>query len=182
MIGTITPMQPLPYDPIAQARHNWREAGWDEAAEGMAVVTSVFRVNQILLARIESALKPFGLSFARFEMLRLLGFSRSGQLPMSRARELLQVHPASVTNTVDRLEADKLVRRSRNPRDGRSFLVEITPAGQAVLTEATDALNEQVFAPIDFGPEDLATLGRLLAGFRRRHGDFWDPRPTPEPL
>lgn len=174
--------QPLPSDPIAQARQNWREAGWTEAADGMAVVTSVFRVNQILLARIEAALKPHGLSFARFEMLRLLGFSRSGRMPMSRARDLLQVHPASVTNTVDRLEAADLVRRTPNPRDGRSFLVEITPAGAEVLDRATKALNEQVFAAIDFDGTDLQTLTRLLAGFRRRHGDFRDPVPHPEPF
>lgn len=175
-------MQPLPSDPIAQARQNWREAGWGDAADQMALVTSVFRVNQILLAQIEAALRPHGLTFARFEMLRLLGFSRSGRMPMSRARDLLQVHPASVTNTVDRLEADDLVRRSPNPRDGRSFLVEITPAGVAVLDKATDALNKQVFAPLDLAPDDIATLGRVLAGFRRRYGDFKDPAPTPEPF
>ena len=111
-----------------------------------------------------------------------LGFSRSGRMPMSRARDLLQVHPASVTNTVDRLEAADLVRRTPNPRDGRSFLVEITPAGAEVLDRATKALNEQVFAAIDFDGTDLQTLTRLLAGFRRRHGDFRDPVPHPEPF
>lgn len=175
-------MQPLPADPIAQARQNWRDAGWGDAADGMAAVTSVVRVNQILLARIEATLKPHGLSFARFEMLRLLGFSRSGRMRMSRARELLQVHPASVTNTVDRLEAAELVRRLRNPNDGRSFLVEITAAGRAVLDSATEALNTEVFAPLDFDADELAALTRVLAGFRRRHGDYREPTPPPEPF
>ncbi|MEQ6902106.1 MarR family transcriptional regulator [Nocardioides sp. YIM 152588] len=172
----------LPADPIAQARQNWRDHGWAEAADGMAVVTSVFRVNQILLARIDAALKPFGLSFARFEMLRLLGFTHSGRMPMSRARDLLQVHPTSVTNTVDRLEADGLVRRTPNPRDGRSFLVEITPSGRELVATATDALNEQVFAPLDFDAEGMQAVSRLLAGFRQRHGDFREPQAPPEPL
>ncbi|TYL49853.1 MarR family transcriptional regulator [Nocardioides sp. BGMRC 2183] len=174
--------QPLPSDPIAQARQNWRDHGWAEAADGMAVVTSVFRVNQILVASIDAALKPFGLSFARFEMLRLLGFTHAGRMPMGRARDLLQVHPTSVTNTVDRLEADGLVRRTPNPHDGRSFLVEITPAGRDLLATATTALNEQVFAGVDFDAEELRTLSRLLAGFRRRAGDFRDPKDPPEPF
>ena len=180
--SSITQMQPLPSDPIAQARQNWRDAGWGEVADQMAVVTSVFRVNQILVAEIEVALRPFGLSFARFEFLRLLGFSRSGVMPMSRARALLQVHPASVTNTVDRLESAALVRRTRNPTDGRSFLVEITDAGREVLDRATDALNEEVFGALDLEPEELTTLSRVLAGFRRRHGDFREARAHPEPF
>ena len=46
----------------------------------------------------------------------LLLFSRRGSLPMARIGERLQVHPASVTNAVDRLEAQGLVRRVPHPR------------------------------------------------------------------
>ncbi|MPV88512.1 MarR family transcriptional regulator, partial [Georgenia ruanii] len=86
----------------------------------MAAVTSVMRAQQLMLARIDQALRPHGLSFARYEMLRLLAFTREGRLPMASATARLQVHPASVTNTVDRLERDGLVRREPHPRDGRA--------------------------------------------------------------
>jgi DNA-binding MarR family transcriptional regulator len=174
--------EPLPSDPIAQARQNWRDRGWVDAADRMAAVTSVVRVNQMLQARIEATLKPHGLTFARFEMLRLLGFSHAGRMTMSRARELLQVHPASITNTVDKLEADALVRRTANPDDGRSFLVEITDAGRELVEVATAALNAEVFEVVDLDDDEVATLVRMLAGFRRRAGDFVDPKPQPEPL
>ena len=42
----------------------------------MAFVTSVARVHQILMARIDACLEPFGLTFSRFEVLMLLLFSR----------------------------------------------------------------------------------------------------------
>ena len=96
----------------------------------MAVVTSVMRVQQLLLRQVEEVLRPLGLTFARYEVLMLLGFSRTGALPVGKVGERLQVHPASVTNAVDRLERDGFVERVANPRDGRSVLASITPAGR----------------------------------------------------
>ncbi len=60
----------------------------------------------------------------------LLFFSRRGELPVGLVGERLQVHPASVTNAVDRLESDGLVERRRNPSDGRSVLAAITVEGR----------------------------------------------------
>ena len=120
---------PLGIDPIELARQNWVDAGWVDAADGMAFVTSLVRVHQLVLARIEELLRPYELTFARFEVLRLLAFSRRGVLPVGKVGERLQVHPASVTNAVQRLEGAGLVRRDANPRDGRSVLVTITPPG-----------------------------------------------------
>lgn len=174
--------QPLPWDPIAEARQNWREQGWREAADGMAAVTSVMRVHQILLARIDAALKPHGLSFARFEMLRLLAFAQDHRLPMGRARDLLQVHPASVTNIVDRLELDRLVKRVAHPHDGRSVLIELTALGGDLVEDATASLNAQVFENVGMSSDELRTVTRLLAAFRERAGDFAPPVAAPEPL
>ena len=57
-------------DPIELAHANWSAAGWAEAADGMALVTSIMRVQQLFLADIESILRPHGLTFARYEVLR----------------------------------------------------------------------------------------------------------------
>src|SRR5690349_19310354 len=141
---------PLSMDPIAEARRHWQDRGWSEAADGMAAVTSIMRTQQILLARIEAILKPYELTFARFELLALLSFTKEGALPMAKASARLQVHPTSVTNTVDRLERAGLVRRGADPDDGRTKLVEITPRGRDVVAKATLALNEEVFAKPGF--------------------------------
>ncbi len=87
-------------DPIAVARSNWERAGWGYVAEGMVAVTSVMRAHQILLARVETALRPYDLSFSRFELLRLLAFSRTGALPITKASDRLQVHVTSVTHAI----------------------------------------------------------------------------------
>src|SRR3954453_4312630 len=125
-----TPSPPLAADPIDLARSRWCDEGWTGAADGMSVVTSIMRVQQVLLARVETILRPLSLTFARYEVLMLLRFSRKGCLPVGKIGERLQVHPASVTNAVHRLEQDGFVVRTPNPSDGRSVLAEITSTGR----------------------------------------------------
>jgi len=162
---------PLPFDPIEEARRQWVAHGWEPAADGMAAVTSVMRAQQILLARVEAVLKPLDLTFARYELLMLLSFSRAGALPLSKTWGRLQVHPTSVTNTVDRLQGQGLVRRRPHPTDGRVTLVEITDAGREVAARATSALN-QVFESPGLDPDKVGRLVALLADLRRDAGDF----------
>ena len=95
---------PLPFDPVTEAARLWREHGWADAADGMATVTSLMRAQAIVQARVDDVLRPLRLSFARYELLMLLSFTRSGALPMAKAGARLQVHPASVTNAASRLE------------------------------------------------------------------------------
>lgn len=163
---------PLPQDPIAEAHRQWTAHGWGEYADGMAAITSVIRAQQIFLARVEEVLKPLGLTFARYELLTLLHFTRSGALPMAKASARLQVHPTSVTNAVDRLEAVGLVRRTPHPTDGRTTLVELTDEGHALSLRATRELNDAVFGSPGLAADDLEPLLRIMARLRQGAGDF----------
>jgi DNA-binding MarR family transcriptional regulator len=163
---------PAKRDPIAAARANWECAGWGDASQGMVAVTSVMRAHQILLARIQTALRPFGLSFSRFELLRLLAFSRTGALPITKASDRLQVHVSSVTRAIRRLQADGLVRRVSHPTDGRTTLVQITALGRSTVEDATVTLNEQVFADIGMDAGESQALVLSLEVLRHNAGDF----------
>lgn len=72
---------PLPWDPIAEARRNWERRDWP-APSAMAAVTSLTRAHQVTLRRIDAVLRPLELTFARYEALVLLCFSRRGSLPL----------------------------------------------------------------------------------------------------
>lgn len=148
----------------------------------MAVVTSVMRAQQLLLARVDSALKPFGLSFARFEVLRLLAFSRSGRLPLSSVVARLQVHPTTVTSTADRLVRDGLILREPHPHDGRAAMLALTDGGRELVERATAALNADVFSSPGVNRPDASDLVSIVARLRRDAGDFTEPRPQPDPL
>lgn len=159
-------------DPIAEARKNWEDAGWGDVAGGMQAVTSVMRVHQILLARVESVLKPWELSFSRYELLRLLAFSRRGSLPITKASDRLQVHVTSVTHAIRRLEESELVRRAPHPTDGRTTLVEITDAGRVAVEEATIALNREVFGDVGMTESQSTALVKSINAVRRHSGDI----------
>ena len=154
-------------DPISEARRQWVDHGWGDVADTMAVVTSIIRAQQLLLARMESAVRPHGLTFARYELLQLLSFTREGVMPMGKIGDRLQVHPASVTNAVDRLEADGLVRRTPHPLDKRKTLARITPKGRRCASAATADVNA-AFAELDLDPALFGALREVRAAA----GDF----------
>jgi DNA-binding MarR family transcriptional regulator len=154
------------------ARANWERAGWGDVSNGMVAVTSVMRAHQILLARVENALRPYDLSFARYELLRLLAFSRNGALPITKASDRLQVHVTSVTHAIRRLEGNGLVARLPHPTDGRTTLVQITKVGRSTVEDATVTLNREVFADIGLSDDESRALAASIETLRRNAGDF----------
>ncbi|MFX4288388.1 MarR family winged helix-turn-helix transcriptional regulator [Janibacter sp. G349] len=158
-------------DPIAAAHDQWVTHGWTDAADGMALITSVVRAQQLVHERVEAVLRPHDLTFARFEILRLLAFSRRREMPMSRLGSLLQVHATSVTSAVVRLEKQGLVERRQSPDDGRVVLASITAKGGAVVEDATKDLNAQVFSSPGLAEAEVRQATALLSSLRAAHGD-----------
>ncbi|WP_457207214.1 MarR family winged helix-turn-helix transcriptional regulator [Nocardioides sp. P5_C9_2] len=158
-------------DPIHEARSQWVRHGWDDAADGMAMVTSIVRVQQLLMEQIDAVLRPLDLTFARYEILRLLSFAQSGSMAMTRLGSLLQVHPTSVTSAVERLVRQGYVERLRREDDRRVVLAALTDAGRAVVDEATSGLNARVFESPGIPVDDVLRLTELLAELRAAAGD-----------
>ncbi len=165
-----SPSRQLPFDPIAEARRHWDDR-WPGGAT-MAAATSIMRAQQIVLARVDEALKPFALTFARYEALVLLSFSRRGSLPLGKMGERLMIHPTSVTNIVDRLERQGLVRRLDHPTDRRTTLCEITTDGRAVVDKATAAVRDVDLGISGLTGREVDQLTRLLGKLRKESGDF----------
>jgi DNA-binding MarR family transcriptional regulator len=160
----------LRFDPIAEAQRQWIRHGWPQHIPMMAVV-SITRVQQLMLTQVERALRPFDLTLARYEALVLLYFSSKGSLPLGKIGERLQVHPTSVTNTIDRLQHQELVRRVPHPADRRATLAEITPKGRQLVPEATKVIIETL-ANMPFTVSEAEQIFELLQRFRERSGDF----------
>ena len=162
----------LPFDPIARAGDLW-ERRWGRSP-AMLAVTSIMRAQAILIAELDARLRPYELTFARYEALVLLTFSSSGALSLSKIGERLMVHPTSVTNTIDRLERQGYVRRRPNPRDGRGVLAEITETGRDAVERATRDLMSADFGLGAYAEGDLSTIFDLLRSLRVTAGDFQD--------
>jgi DNA-binding MarR family transcriptional regulator len=163
---------PLRFDPIDEAGRQWRAHWPDAPLAAMMAVTSIMRVQQVLLGRLNEALEPFGLTFARYEALMLLYFSRAGSLPLGKMGDRLQVHAASVTNLVNGLERAGLVVRTPHPSDRRTTLATITPRGREVAESATRTLHDLRFGTAPLDDAQLTALTEVLRAARRGAGDF----------
>jgi DNA-binding MarR family transcriptional regulator len=160
----------LPFDPIDRAARIW-EVRFGPSPS-MAAVTSIMRAQQILLGELDALLRPYQLTFARYEALVLLTFSRRGELPMQVIGERLMVHPTSVTNIISRLERQQLVIRRQNPADGRGRLAEITQAGRDLVQRATRDLMAAEFGLGGYEKEQLQEIFDLFRELRLTAGDF----------
>lgn len=163
----------LAFDPIEIARYQWVERGWVDAAPGLAAITTAMRIQQIFVAWADDILKQFELNFARWEVLILLYFSKQNTAPLGKIGERLQVHPASITNTVNRLEKVRFVKRMSDPSDGRGVIAKLTPKGLQVVEEVTPILNRDLFKELGgLTREQLGEFFMLGRQIRRNAGDF----------
>ncbi len=162
----------LPFDPIEEAGRQWRKHWGTSMVAPMMAVTSIMRVQQILLARLNEALAAYGLTFARYEALMLLYLSRRGSLPLGKMGARLQVHPTSVTNLIDGLEKLGYVERTPHPSDRRTTLASITDRGREVAAEATEALHAIRFGTPALRKSELESVTQALGAWRETAGDF----------
>jgi DNA-binding MarR family transcriptional regulator len=172
---------PLSIDPIAEARRHWDERWGGDATASMAAVTSIMRAQQIALARLNELLAPLDLTFARYEALMLLFYSRKGELPLGKVSDRLQVHRASVTNVIDKLVDSGYVERAEHGQDRRAILARITKDGKRVARLATKRLNAAGFGMQPLGDARCEEIYELLRAFRAGAGDYELPGESGRP-
>lgn len=143
-----------------------------EVGDAMAAATSILRAQQVVVVAVDGALRPFGPTFARYEGLVLLSFSRTGSLPLGKMGRRLMIHPTSVTNIVDRLKSQGLVGRVPHPTDGRTTLAVLTDQGRELVGNATEAVNSALFGLDGLTSAALGHLTRVVRELRVEAGDF----------
>jgi DNA-binding MarR family transcriptional regulator len=133
--------------------------------------THLARTSLFLDALQDECLAPFGIGFGDFAVLRLLQDAPGGRpLSPTRLADLVVLTTGGMTKVVDRLERLGLVRRLKDPHDGRGVLVALTSKGRRTCDRASEAYiagRERVLARL--APDEIATiddaLARLLAAF-----------------
>ncbi len=107
-------------------------------------------------------LREIGLTAPQYGTLRTL--DATGPTSQQAIAEQLGLSGTAILQTVDRLEADQLVKRHRNQNDRRSYALELTPRGRNALrnvTAALDAISAELDHTLD-GPKQQQRLQRLL--------------------
>src|SRR5437762_230977 len=160
-------VRPLRFDAIEAARRNWEEHDLPEP-DAMAAATSIMRAEQIVSAAVEQALRPLGLTFARWELLMLLTFSKHGSLPMTKIGDRLMVHPTGISKLVDpcqRRPALAEIRTLLTTQDTRSLVNKASRTGGKPRRAAEKALATRA-ALIDLAAELFSEEGYIQTSIR----------------
>jgi DNA-binding MarR family transcriptional regulator len=171
--------EPAPFDVVEASRRVWLQQWEPEAASGMAVFTAILRSAELLSAEVNRVMQRHELTFARYEVLTWLATDPESSLALSWISKTLRIPPATVTNLIDRLEQDKLVRRVPHPSDARTTLAVITARGRRIARSATDDLNSTVYEQIGLTEPQRHQLTDLLAELRANGNEF-DVERSPE--
>ena len=121
---------------------------------------------QSVQERLEGVLADVGLTSAKYQAIDLL--ARAGEpLTLSELASQLKCVRSNITQLVDRLEADGLVKRVDDPSDRRAVRALLTPLGMERRTAGTEAvgrLQDEVAARV--APAERAVLHRVLAALK----------------
>ncbi|MGB8511020.1 MAG: MarR family transcriptional regulator [Pyrinomonadaceae bacterium] len=125
----------------------------------------LLQVSQRVETRLEAALAESGLTLAKIGVLNHL--VKAGEsLPLSRLAERSSCVKSNMTQLVDRLEADGLVKRADHPEDRRAVLAAITEEGLRRYEaggRALAALERELLE--DFTDEERAVFTEYLRRF-----------------
>lgn len=122
---------------------------YDQTPDANVVATeavmNTIRTADLLFDQIGRLLRPLNVSATGGLVLGIL--RDHGPMSPSALSDRLIVTRATVTGVLDSLEQLAFVRRSANPTDRRSLVVEITPAGLDVLQQLRTIVhrNEKVW-------------------------------------
>lgn len=123
---------------------------------------SILHAAQTINDRLEAALATVGLSVAKYSALSKLA-EATEPLTLSELAARLSCVRSNITQLVDRLEADGLVRRVDDPNDRRSVRAELTPVGEEKQAAgAREMAREQEELARLVSPMDLASLESAL--------------------
>ena len=134
-----------------------------ESCDAYRLIEALMQSGKYTETQLDAALATAGLSAAKWSVLRQL-MAAEGQLPLGQLALRLSCVKSNATQLVDRLAADRLVRRVPDPADRRSILAELTAEGR--LAHATGLTIVQEFERQlleDYSPTERVLLQRLLA-------------------
>lgn len=108
-------------------------------AWAVATADAVFEVHAAVLTEFETLTAGSGLTPSLARGLWALD-PEDGPLPRRTVAERLGCDPSNVTLLADRLEQQRLVRRTRDPADGRVRALELTAKGRDLRQRLAQAL------------------------------------------
>ena len=130
-----------------------------------ALLFALIELGAQLQHQVEDALETVGLSLAKHRVLATLA-EEATSMSLSELAARQKCVRSNITQLVDRLEADGLVRREPDPDDRRSVRAVLTAEGAARQVEGQEKVRGVKKAFLDSVPHaDRAALQRIVKSF-----------------
>ncbi|MEU1521124.1 MarR family winged helix-turn-helix transcriptional regulator [Nocardia rhamnosiphila] len=120
--------------------------------------------NRAVLAIYRPLLEPMKLTHPQY--LVMLALWGDAPLSVKEIGELLQLDSPTLSPLLKRLEALDYITRTRDPRDERNLVIDLTPAGRALRAEA-EKIPPAVVERLGVGLDDLEELHAVLTRVNR---------------
>jgi len=138
------------------------EMGGDGSVEVLEALAALRLAAKQIHDSMERLAERQGLSESRLRVLRRLYHGTTRQLQLGTLAEVLNVKTRTMTEIIDVLERDGLVKRAADSADRRSVLAVITPAGLSVIDEVHREVDvAQAAVAKGFTSEQLVQLRHL---------------------
>lgn len=162
-------------DLIDEVQSDWSLQRPDLDPEPMGVVLRIQALAKILGEQTTARLQKFDLQWWQYDVLSTL--RRQGDPFVMAATNLANstmLTSGAMTNRIDRLEAENLVRRVKDKNDGRRVLVQLTKKGIRLIEDATEARFESAMDALEnlskSQRESLSNLLRLVLTSQEEQG------------
>lgn len=164
-------------DIIDELRADWSEQRPELDTEAMGVVLRIQALAKILADQAAERLSRYGLQWWQYDVLSAL--RRQGRPYRLMATELAaasRLTSGAMTNRIDRLESEGLVRRLHDPQDRRRVLVELTASGRKLVEQAMTARFETAAGALNsLDSSQRRQLGDLLRDLLLAQEDWTQP-------
>lgn len=128
------------------------------------LIREVLRTYQLLMDRFSHLT---GVSASRFALMRALVLSES-DIGITKLARRLGINPAAVTRQVQELEAERLVKRRADTKDGRRSYVTLSAQGRQMFEEIHERAHELEWSLSSaLGAQKMAAAATTLADLRR---------------
>jgi len=137
-------------DTIDDLQADWSEQRPDLDPEPMGVVLRIQTLAKILGDQTAARLQEHDLQWWQYDVLSTL--RRQGEpftLPATALAECAMLTSGAMTNRIDRLEEEGLVRRTKDLGDRRKVLVQLTGKGLKMIESATEARFEAAMEALE---------------------------------
>lgn len=130
---------------------------------------NVVRTGAMLTDMFEQVLKPYGLSAAQYNVLRILRGAEPDGLCRNEIRDRMITRMPDMTRLLDRMEDAGLVTRTRQTTDRRLVRTELTERARGLLDEIEPRMLEEHRNRLGrMSREDLRRIIELLTAVRRQ--------------